>query len=101
MQAISSKDNEIIKSIRKLKDKKYRDIENAYIIEGIKLLKEAIAEKADIKQIIICDDCEKTEEISKELCTFENKNYKEIKSRFIYSFLIFIICSFKLKDLLQ
>lgn len=67
MQVISSKDNEIIKSIKKLKDKKYRDIENAYIIEGIKLLKEAIAEKADIKQIIICDDCEKTEEISKEL----------------------------------
>ena len=33
--------------------------------------------------------------------SFENKNYKEIKSRFIYSFLIFIICSFKLKDLLQ
>ena len=67
MQVISSKDNEIIKSIKKLKDKKYRDIENAYVIEGIKLLKEAIAEKADIRQIIICDDCEKTEEIPKEL----------------------------------
>ena len=38
MQVISSKDNEIIKSIKKLKDKKYRDIENAYIIEGIKEL---------------------------------------------------------------
>ena len=70
MQVISSKDNEIIKSIKKLKDKKYRDIENAYIIEGIKLLKEAIAEKADIKQIIICDDCEKTEEIAKYECSY-------------------------------
>ncbi len=67
MHVISSKDNEIIKSIKKLKDKKYRDIENSYIIEGIKLLKEAIEEKAEIKQIIICDDCEKTEIISKEL----------------------------------
>ena len=67
MHVISSKDNEIIKSIKKLKDKKYRDIENSYIIEGIKLLKEAIEEKAEIKQIIICDDCEKTEMISKEL----------------------------------
>ena len=74
MQIISSKDNEIVKQIKKLKDKKYRDIENAYIIEGIKLLKEAIAEKADIKQIIICDDCEKTEEISKEL-NIEDVNY--------------------------
>ena len=67
MHVISSKDTEIIKSIKKLKDKKYRDIENSYIIEGIKLLKEAIEEKAEIKQIIICDDCEKTEMISKEL----------------------------------
>ena len=29
MQIISSKDNEIVKQIKKLKDKKYRDIENA------------------------------------------------------------------------
>lgn len=67
MQVISSKDNEIIKSIKKLKDKKYRDIENEYVIEGIKLLKEAISEKENIKQIIICDDFEKIDEISKEL----------------------------------
>ena len=39
MQVISSKDNEIVKSIRKLKEKKYRDIENCYVIEGIKLIK--------------------------------------------------------------
>lgn len=67
MHVISSKDNEIIKSIKKLKDKKYRDIENAYVIEGIKLLKEAIAENAEIREIIICDDCEKSEFISKDL----------------------------------
>ena len=42
MQVISSKDNEIIKKIRSLKEKKYRDIENSYVIEGIKLVKEAI-----------------------------------------------------------
>ena len=57
MQVISSKDNEIIKKIRSLKEKKYRDIENSYIIEGIKLVKEAIAEKAKIKQIVICEEC--------------------------------------------
>lgn len=67
MQIISSKENEIIKHIRKLKDKKERDISNEYIIEGIKLVKEAIEEKANIKQIILCDDCEKTENISKEM----------------------------------
>ena len=48
MKVISSKDNEIIKKIKSLKEKKYRDIENCYIIEGIKLVKEAIAENAKI-----------------------------------------------------
>ena len=67
MQIISSKDNELIKHIKKLKDKKERDNSNEYMIEGIKLVKEAIQEKANIKQIILCDDCEKTENISKEL----------------------------------
>lgn len=56
MNIISSKDNEIIKNIRKLKEKKYRDIENSYIIEGIKLIKEAIEEKANIKQIVMCEE---------------------------------------------
>jgi len=67
MQKISSKDNEFIKHIKKLKDKKERDLSNEYMIEGIKLINEAIQEKAKIKQIIICDDCEKSETIPKEL----------------------------------
>ena len=67
MQTISSKDNELIKHIKKLKDKKERDLSNEYIIEGIKLIQEAIQENAKIKQIIICDDCEKTENIPKDL----------------------------------
>lgn len=57
MKVISSKDNETIKKIKSLKEKKYRDIENCYIIEGIKLVKEAIAENAKIKQIVVCEDC--------------------------------------------
>ena len=67
MQKITSKDNDFIKHVKKLKDKKYRDLSNEYIIEGIKLVSEAIQENAKIKQIILCDDCEKTEAISKEL----------------------------------
>ena len=67
MQIISSKENQFIKHIEKLKDKKYRDINNEYLIEGIKLIKEAIQEKAKIKQIVICDECEKTEAIPKDL----------------------------------
>lgn len=58
MQVISSKDNETIKYIKKLKEKKYREETNCYIIEGIKLVKEAIEENAKIKYIVICEDCD-------------------------------------------
>ncbi len=67
MQTITSKENEFIKHVKKLKDKKYRDIANEYMIEGIKLIAEAIQENVTIKQIILCDDCEKNEAIPKDL----------------------------------
>ena len=54
---ITSKDNEIIKNIRKLKDKKYRDEKNEFIIEGIKIIEEAMEENAVIKKIVVCDEC--------------------------------------------
>ena len=64
---ITSKDNETIKKIRKLKDKKYRDINGKYIIEGVKLIKEAIEEKANIDTVVVCDNCVKTGEIEQEV----------------------------------
>ena len=67
MQTITSKDNELIKHIRKLKDKKYRDESNEYVVEGVKLVEEAVKENAKIKQIIICDDCEKNSYIPQEM----------------------------------
>lgn len=67
MQVITSKDNEVIKSIRKLKDKKYREQENKYLIEGIKLIEEAVEEKADIDTIVVCEDCEKNNTIEQKL----------------------------------
>lgn len=67
MQVISSKDNEFIKHIKKLKDKKYRDINKEFIVEGIKLVKEAIEEKADIQKIVICDNCLNAGAIPKQL----------------------------------
>ena len=67
MQRITSRENNFIKHIRKLRDKKYRDMNNLYVIEGVKLVAEAIQEKINIKQIILCDDCEKNENIPKDL----------------------------------
>ena len=67
MQVITSKDNEIIKNIKKLKEKKYRDQTGEYIIEGIKLVAEAITENAKISKIVVCEDCETDGSIPKDL----------------------------------
>lgn len=64
---ITSKDNETIKHIKKLKEKKYRDEYNEFIVEGIKMIEEALAENARIKSIIICDDCKSQGNIPNEL----------------------------------
>lgn len=63
MQVITSKDNELVKHIKKLKDKKYRDENNEYIVEGVKLIEEAVKENAKIKKIIVCEDTTRTYEM--------------------------------------
>jgi len=78
MQVITSKDNEIIKNVRKLKEKKYRDISNEYIIEGIKLIEEAIEENVKIKKIVICEEC------LKDNCIEQKLLYKLAKFDCIY-----------------
>lgn len=64
---ITSKDNEAVKKIKKLKEKKYRDQNGKYIIEGIKLIKEAISENANIETIVVCDNCVKAGEIDQNI----------------------------------
>ena len=67
MQVITSKENEQIKQIRKLKDKKYRDETGLFVVEGIKTVNEAIAEEADIQLIVICDDSDEQGEIKQKM----------------------------------
>ena len=78
---ITSKDNEFVKHVKKLKEKKYREEYGEFLVEGIKMIQEAITENAIIKQIVICDDC-KTEnvipsdlmyEIAKYDCVYVNE----------------------------
>lgn len=57
MQIITSKDNETVKNIKKLKDKKYRDEAGLYIIEGVKMIEEAIVANAKIDKIVVCEEC--------------------------------------------
>ena len=75
---ITSKDNEIVKHIRKLKDKKYRDELGEFIIEGNKIIEEAVEEKAKIKMLVVCEDCIKSEPIRKEVL------YKIAKEKIVY-----------------
>ena len=49
---ITSKDNETIKSIKKLKEKKYRT--ESFIVEGIKMVKEAL-EQAEVEKILVSE----------------------------------------------
>lgn len=65
---IISKTNEYIKHVKSLSEKKYRDEYEEYVVEGIKLVNEAIEEKLNIKKILIC----------KELCGKEF-NFKNIE----------------------
>ncbi len=78
MQVITSKDNEIIKNIRKLKEKKYRDSAGEYIVEGVKLIEEAIEEDVKIKKIVVCEECLEGKEIDQKLL------YKIAKYECIY-----------------
>lgn len=67
MQVISSKDNEMIRQIKKLKEKKYRNMQNQFIIEGIKIIEEAIQENAKIDKIVVCEECVKDGTIGQKL----------------------------------
>ena len=73
---ISSKDNEIVKEIRKLKEKKYR--KDKFIVEGIKMLEEAINENASIDLIVIKEGIDLKGTISN---LFEKNNNCEAKNK--------------------
>ena len=67
MQTITSKENALIKQIIKLKEKKHRDNYCKYIVEGVKLIKEAIQENAKIDEIIVREDALNSELLQKHL----------------------------------
>lgn len=72
MQVISSKANEQIKHIKKLFQKKYREEYSEFVIEGIKIVKEALAEKVNLKSIYINE--QNKEEILREIPEIEKMN---------------------------
>ncbi len=57
MEVITSKDNRKIKDLSKLLNKKYRDIENKFLVEGFHLVEEA-SKSNKLLEIIKTEDCE-------------------------------------------
>lgn len=53
---ITSKENSLVKHIKSLSQKKYRDINKEYIIEGYKIIQEAVENQENISKIIICEE---------------------------------------------
>ena len=53
MNYIESKDNSFFKNIKKLKEKKNRVKEGKFLLEGLRLVEEAIKAEAKIETIII------------------------------------------------
>ncbi|WP_251860943.1 RNA methyltransferase [Clostridium sp. Marseille-Q2269] len=50
---ISSKDNQLIKEVRKLKEKKYREKSKSFIVEGFRFFEEALKSNSNINKVFI------------------------------------------------
>jgi TrmH family RNA methyltransferase len=64
MKLIISSDNQTYKRAAQLKQKKYRDGQNKYLIEGPNLIHEALKSNADIEMIIKSEDYHNNDEFS-------------------------------------
>lgn len=69
---ITSKSNSVIKSIRKLNIRKYRELTDLFYIEGVRILAEALACNWLIKEIIVAPDLVRND-FSMELLTDARK----------------------------
>lgn len=53
MQEITSVNNQLVKDIVKLQQKKYRDKENSFLLEGYKPIKEAFDAGIQLEQVFV------------------------------------------------
>lgn len=77
IKKITSSANQTVRLIKKLKDKKYRDAENAYLIEGPNLLSDAIRNKEDIIAVVISSEFQEKEN-SEEITEISGFNIEEV-----------------------
>lgn len=77
---ISSKENEIIKYIKSLERKKVRDEHNQYVVEGLKIVEEAVcAENVDIYKVVISESKQNEKEFLKIIEKLDKNNVVIVK----------------------
>lgn len=60
MQVINSKDNSTVKLFRKLSsNKKYRSEFDMFTLEGVRLIRDAVQENAELHYVLITESCYK------------------------------------------
>ncbi len=89
MEYIGSKDNILIKDIKKLKEKKYRKDSNMFLVEGFRFTEEALDSGFEVVQIIISARGEFKYENSQ----LKNKLYKNTKVYSVSDSLFKSICN--------
>lgn len=55
MEIIKSKENNLIKEMKKLKEKKYRDLNKSFLIEGFRFVEEALKSTFEVKYVFVCE----------------------------------------------
>ncbi|MGK0469146.1 TrmH family RNA methyltransferase, partial [Clostridium sp.] len=88
MEYIISKDNLLIKEIKKLKEKKYRKDSNMFLVEGFRFAEEALDSDFEVAQIIISD----SGEFKYEKSSVKNKLQKNTKVYSVSDSLFKSIC---------
>ena len=68
MKFISSESNDLIKKVKSLKLKKYRELRKIFFVEGARIVKEALVSSAEIKEIIISEKASENEDIAETIC---------------------------------
>lgn len=58
IETILSKDNKLIKEIKKLKEKKYRTAYSKFIVEGFRFVEEALKSSFNVPYLFFCDKSE-------------------------------------------
>ena len=79
MEIITSPQNKFIKTAASLKQKKYRDELEAFLVEGVRLVEEAVQSDWLIETCIYTEESVKQERVQKILAVLETKNCRIIQ----------------------